>query len=55
MAVPRKKRIFDPGGEVRKLARERVGVVKSGRPIQPKALRAKPKHKKAPGAEDGDV
>jgi hypothetical protein len=53
--VPRKKRIFDPAAEVRKLARERVGIVKSARPIQPKALRAKPKHKKPAGAEDGDV
>jgi hypothetical protein len=32
--------------EVRKLARQRVGVVPSSRPILPKPERDKPKHKK---------
>lgn len=37
---------FDQKAEVRKLARERVGIVKASRPIEPKAARKKPKHKK---------
>ncbi len=37
---------FDQKAEVRKLARERVGIVKSSRPIEEKPLRKKPKHKK---------
>jgi hypothetical protein len=41
-----KKRVFDQSKEVRKLARERVGTVKSSRPIEPKEARKKPKHKK---------
>jgi hypothetical protein len=41
-----KKRVFDQGKEVRKLARERVGTVKSSRPIETKDTRKKPKHKK---------
>jgi hypothetical protein len=44
--LPRKKKIFDAGKEVRAIARERVGPVPSGKPIEPKALRKKPKHKK---------
>jgi hypothetical protein len=36
---------FDQNVEVRKLARERVGQVKSSRPIEPKTGR-KPKYKK---------
>jgi hypothetical protein len=43
--APRKKR-FDAKKEVRKLARERVGVVPASRPIPPKAQRKKPKYKK---------
>ena len=41
-----KKQTFDMKKEVRKLARERVGTVRSSRPIVPKSLREKPKHKK---------
>lgn len=50
--MARKKHTFDLKKEVRKLARERVGVVPSSKPIVPKAGRKKPKHKKPPGAED---
>jgi hypothetical protein len=46
-----KKKVFDQGKEVRKLARERVGQVKPARPIEPKDDRRKPKHKK-PVTED---
>jgi hypothetical protein len=42
---------FDQGAEVRKLARERVGIIPPSRPIQPKAARKKPKHKKDPQAD----
>ena len=41
-----KKPKFDQKKEVRKLARERVGIVPASRPIEPKDSRAKPKHKK---------
>jgi hypothetical protein len=41
-----KKKIFDQGKEVRKLARERVGTVKPARAIEPKDGRRKPKHSK---------
>lgn len=44
--MPRKKK-FDLPKEVRAIARERVGQVKSERVIVPKSLR-KPKHKKDP-------
>jgi hypothetical protein len=37
---------FDQRNEVRKLARERVGIVKPARPIEPKDQRKKPRHKK---------
>jgi hypothetical protein len=43
--MPKKPR-FDQKKEVRKLARERVGIVKPARPIEPKDARVKPKHKK---------
>jgi len=42
---------FDQKKEVRAIARERVGPVKPARPILPKTLRKKPKHKKQPGQE----
>ena len=52
--MARKKRGFDMRKEVRKLARERVGPVPSGRPILPKSERKKPKHKQPMGvAEEG--
>jgi len=46
-----KKEVFDQKKEVRKLARERVGIVPSAKVIKPKTDRKKPKHKKPP-AED---
>ena len=49
--APRKKR-FDMRKEVRKLARERVGQVPATKPILPKQLRKKPKHKKPIAEED---
>jgi hypothetical protein len=39
-----KKKVFDQKKEVRKLARERVGIVKASRPIEPKDTRKKPKY-----------
>ncbi len=49
--MKRKKKRFDAIKEVKAIARERVGAVKPARPIVPKSLREKPKHKKAPGDE----
>jgi hypothetical protein len=49
--LPRKKNKFDAGKEVRAIARERVGPVPSGKTIQPKSTRKKPKHKKGPEEE----
>jgi hypothetical protein len=49
--LPRKKKTFDAGKEVRAIARERVGPVPAGKPIQPKSARKKPKHKKRPQDE----
>ncbi len=43
--MPRKKR-FDLTKEVKAIARERVGTVPAGKPIEPKQFRKKPKHKK---------
>jgi hypothetical protein len=48
--LARKKRVFDPGKEVRAIARERVGSVPAAKAIEPKTTRKKPKHKKR--AED---
>lgn len=48
--LPVKKR-FDAKKEVRAIARERVGSVKSSRVIVPKNLRKKPKHKTDPTAD----
>ena len=45
--LPRKKKGFDLGAEVRAIARERVGKVPAAKPIEPKSARKKPKHKKA--------
>jgi hypothetical protein len=42
----KKKQVFDQKKEVRKLARERVGIVPASRPIEPKQARKKPKYKK---------
>jgi hypothetical protein len=48
----KKKKPFELTKELKAIARERVGQVPAARPIEPKALRAKPKHKKRPAAED---
>jgi hypothetical protein len=48
-----RKKVFDQKKEVRALARERVGTVKSSRVLVPKTERKKPKHK-APPAEMED-
>jgi hypothetical protein len=47
----RKPKRFDQKAGVRKLARERVGMVPAAKVIQPKSRR-KPKHKKPPGLEE---
>ena len=47
-----KKKTFNVEKEIKKLARERVGKVPPGKPIQPKRLRKKPKHKKPVSEED---
>lgn len=45
--MPRRKPgKFDANKEIRAIARERVGSVKPGKAIEPKARRDKPKHKK---------
>ena len=49
--MPRKKKTFDIGKEVKAIARERVGPIPASKPIQPKTARKKPKHKKPPGEE----
>jgi hypothetical protein len=41
-----KKKRFEVAKEVRAIARERVGTVPAGGPIEPKSTRKKPKHKK---------
>jgi hypothetical protein len=44
--LPRKKKAFDLGKEVKAMARERVGTVPAAKPMEPKSARRKPKHKK---------
>ena len=44
--MPRKKKAFDVGKEVKAMARERVGTIPAGKPMAPKSMRKKPKHKK---------
>ena len=51
--MPRKKKGFDLGKEVKAIARERVGRIPAGNTIQPKSLRKKPKHKVPPEDEAG--
>jgi hypothetical protein len=41
-----RKKKFDVAKEVKAIARERVGRVPAAKPIEPKSLRKKPKHKK---------
>jgi len=50
--LARKKKAFDLGKELKAIARERVGAVPASRPIEPKQLRKRPKHKKPPGEEE---
>jgi len=50
--MARKKQTFDQAAEVRKLARERVGIVKASRPIEPKDTRKKEKYKKPAVTEE---
>ncbi len=50
-SVARRKKTFRLETEVRAIARERIGTVPPGRPIQPKSQRKKPKHKKPPESE----
>jgi len=44
--LPRKKKTFEVTKEVKAIARERVGTVPAAKPIEPKSMRKKPKHKK---------
>ena len=44
--MPRKKKTFEVTKEVKAIARERVGTVPAAKPIEPKSMRKKPKHKK---------
>jgi hypothetical protein len=45
--LPRKKKKgFELAREVKAIARERVGPIPAAKPIEPKAARKKPKHKK---------
>jgi hypothetical protein len=46
-----RKKVFRVEKEVKAIARERVGRVPPGSPIEPKNKRKKPKHKKLPGEE----
>ena len=47
--MKKRKPKFDANKEVKAIARERLGPVKATRPIVPKKLRKKPKHKQPPG------
>ncbi len=49
--MPRKKKPFKLSREVKAIARERVGRVPAAKPIEPKASRKRPKHKKRAGEE----
>jgi hypothetical protein len=49
--LPRKRKTFEIGKEVKAIARERVGIVPAAKPIEPKSSRKKPKHKKRPEDE----
>ena len=51
--MARKKKAFNVAKEVKAIARERVGRVPAGGPIEPKRTRKKPKHKKQAGDEQG--
>ena len=49
--MPHRKKTFKIGKEVKAIARERVGTVPASKPIEPKSVRKKPKHKKRPEDE----
>jgi hypothetical protein len=49
--LPRKKKAFEIGKEVKAIARERVGTVPAAKLIEPKSSRKRPKHKKRPEDE----
>jgi len=49
--LPRKKKTFELGKEVKAIARERVGRIPSAKLIEPKSRRKKPKHKVPPQDE----
>jgi len=49
--LPRKKKSFDFGKEVKAIARERIGPVPAAKTMEPKTSRKKPKHKKRPEEE----
>jgi hypothetical protein len=49
--LPRKKKTFEIGKEVKAIARERVGIVPAAKLIAPKSTRKRPKHKKRPEDE----
>ena len=51
--MTRKKRSYDRGKSVRRLARDRVGTVPASHPMEPKTKRKRPKHKKPAVEEDG--
>ena len=50
--MARKRKGYDRGTSVRRLARERVGAVPASHALEPKTKRKKAKHKKPPGEED---
>jgi len=50
--MAQKKKVYDRGKSVRRLARARVGTVPASRPMEPKNRRKRPKHKRPPGEED---
>jgi hypothetical protein len=49
--LPRKKKTFEIGKEVKAIARERVGTIPAAKLIEPKSSRKRPKHKKRPEDE----
>ena len=53
--MPRKKKTFDLGKEVKAIARERVGRIPSAKTMEPKSLRKKPKHKVSPQDESAQL
>jgi hypothetical protein len=53
--LPRKKKPFDLGKEVKAIARERVGRIPSAKTMEPKSSRKKPKHKVSPLDESAQL